>query len=139
MSKKLYSAEEVADKLGLHVRTVRGYVRDGRLKAVRIGKQYRIAQEDLEELLGAPVTEEPPVRRTRHAEVSSVVEIDAVDPHLAGRVSTLLMAAGAVPGEQPLKVQTAYDEERARLKVILLGSLSDTAKLLESVEGLVES
>jgi excisionase family DNA binding protein len=30
----------------LHVRTVRKYVRDGRLKAVRIGKQYRIARDD---------------------------------------------------------------------------------------------
>lgn len=137
MSKKLYSAEEVADKLGLHVRTVRGYVRDGRLKAVRIGKQYRIAQEDLEELLGAPVAEGAPVRRTRHVDVSSIVEIDAVDPATAGRVSTLLMAASAVPGEEPLKIQTAYDEERARLKVIVLGGLLDTARLLEQVEAVL--
>ena len=43
VSQEMYSVEQVADLLGLHVRTVRGYVRDGRLKAVRIGKQYRIA------------------------------------------------------------------------------------------------
>ena len=43
----LYSVEQVAAQLGLHVRTVRNYVRDGRLKAVRIGKQYRIAREHL--------------------------------------------------------------------------------------------
>ena len=56
----LYSVEQVAAQLGLHVRTVRNYVRDGRLKGVRIGKQYRIAREDLEALTGhrpaAPVT-----------------------------------------------------------------------------------
>ncbi len=54
MAARMYSVEEVAARLGLHVRTVRNYVRDGRLKAVRIGKQYRIAAADLEELTGRP-------------------------------------------------------------------------------------
>ena len=44
--------EQVAERLGLHVKTVRGYVREGRLKAVRIGKQYRISRQDLEALTG---------------------------------------------------------------------------------------
>jgi excisionase family DNA binding protein len=48
----LYSVEQVADRLGLHVRTVRNYVREGRLKAVRIGKQYRIAADDLAAMTG---------------------------------------------------------------------------------------
>ena len=52
MSQELYSVEQVADLLNLHVRTVRNYVREGRLKAVRIGKQYRIAREDLEAMTG---------------------------------------------------------------------------------------
>ncbi len=52
MTQELYSVEQVAERLGLHVRTVRNYVRDGRLKAVRIGKQYRIAREDLDALTG---------------------------------------------------------------------------------------
>ncbi|TNC22610.1 helix-turn-helix domain-containing protein [Amycolatopsis alkalitolerans] len=139
MTKKLYSVDEVATQLGLHVRTVRGYVRDGRLKAVRIGKQYRIAHEDLEALLGTPVPEAPEVKRQRRADVSSIVEIDAVSPETASRVSTLLMAASARQGAEPLRVETAYDEERGRMKVIVLGGLSDTARLLEYVEAVVSS
>jgi len=54
MPQDLYSVERVADLLNLHVRTVRNYVREGRLKAVRIGKQYRIAREDLEAMTGRP-------------------------------------------------------------------------------------
>jgi excisionase family DNA binding protein len=50
----MYSVEQVAERLGLHVRTVRSYVREGRLKAVRIGKQYRIAGEDLATMTGRP-------------------------------------------------------------------------------------
>lgn len=139
MSKRLYSVEEVATRLGLHVRTVRGYVRDGRLKAVRIGKQYRIAQEDLEALLGSPVTDEPQVRRDRHVDVSSIVEIDAVDPATVDRVRTLLMAASARQGDEPLRIETAYDERRGRLKVVILGGLADTARLLDYVQGVLGS
>ncbi|MEU8263779.1 helix-turn-helix domain-containing protein [Micromonospora sp. NPDC048999] len=43
MERQLYrSLDQVAGLLGLHVRTVRGYVRDGRLRAARVGRQYRI-------------------------------------------------------------------------------------------------
>lgn len=141
MSDRLYSVEEVAEHLGLHVRTIRNYVRDGRLKAVRIGKQYRIRHEDLEALTGGPVPAPPSemVRRHRHTEVSSIVEADAVSRETADRVTTMLTAAaaGREPGGQPLRVTTAYDEERARLKVVVLGGLAETARMLEYMEGVL--
>jgi excisionase family DNA binding protein len=138
MTKQLYSAEEVAEQLGLHVRTVRGYLRDGRLRAVRIGKQYRITRADLEEFIGAPVVDPPEVGRHRHVDVSTIVEIDAVSPETAHRVSTLLTAVRTHPADQPLHVKTAYDEERARMKVIVLGGLADTRQLLEYVQAVLE-
>jgi excisionase family DNA binding protein len=139
MTKALYSAEEVAERLGLHVRTVRGYVRDGRLRATRIGKQYRIARADLETFLGSPVTDPPEVRRHRHVDVSSIVEIDAVDPETAHRVSTLLTAVRTHASEQPLRVQTVYDEERAHMKVIIIGGLADARHVLEYLQAVLES
>jgi excisionase family DNA binding protein len=143
VEQRLYSVDQVAERLGLHVRTVRNYVRDGRLKAVRIGKQYRIAHEDLEAFTGLPVTPPPhaSAKRHRHAEVSSIVEIDAVSAETAGRVATLLMGSAAGRGfaERPLRIETAYDEERARLKVIVLGGLGDTARLLEHIEAVLET
>src|SRR6478672_7752117 len=120
MPDELLSVEQVAERLGLHVRTVRNYVRDGRLKAVRIGKQYRIARTDLEAFTGGgtPSVAET-TRRSRQVEVSSVVQIDAIDQHTAGRLSTLLTASVAGrSGGQQLRIQTIYDEERASMKVI---------------------
>ncbi|MGW5051723.1 helix-turn-helix domain-containing protein [Actinokineospora sp. NPDC004072] len=139
MGKELYSTEEVAEQLGLHVRTVRGYVREGRLKAVRIGKQYRITRADLEAFVGAPVADPPEVRRHRHVDVSTVVEIDAVSPETAHRVSTLLTAVRTHPADQPLRVETAYDEERARMKVVVLGGLADTRHILDYLQGVLDS
>ena len=136
MSQELYSVEQVAERLGLHVRTVRNYVRDGRLKAVRIGKQYRIAREHLEALTGqpaAPGIESSPPRR--HVEVSSIVQIEAISFEAASRVTnTLLAAAKSRPEvDDPLRVDTIYDQERARLKVILSGSIGTTTALLKFI------
>jgi len=142
MPEQLYSVEQVAERLGLHVRTVRNYVRDGKLPAVRIGKQYRITQADLETFTGSPVA--APLRETvarhRHTDVSSIVEIDAVDRDTAHRLTTLLMGAGAARGAGPrLRVETQYDEERARMKVIVLGGLADTARRFDYMEGVLDA
>lgn len=141
MSDRLYSVEQVAERLGLHVRTVRNYVRDGRLNAVRIGKQYRISQSDLEAFTGQPVvaTARESAGRHRHVEVSSIVDIEAIDAATADRVISLLMGAVAHrrADDAPLRIETGYDAERARLKVIILGGPGETARLLEFVEGVL--
>jgi excisionase family DNA binding protein len=131
---ELYSVDQVAARLGLHVRTVRNYVRDGRLKAVRIGKQYRIAREDLEALTGHPAAASgsPSEPAPCHVEVSSIVQIEAISFDTAGRVANALTAAakGRPEADEPLRIDTIYDQERARLKVILIGSIATTASLL---------
>lgn len=141
MTERFYSVEQVAEHLGLHVRTIRNYVRDGRLTAVRIGKQYRIAHEDLEAFTGRPVPAPlgDTAGRKRHTEVSSIVEIDAISAEKADRLTTLLMgsAVNRRPGDQPMRIETAYDEERARMKVIVLGGLADTARLFDYMEGML--
>ena len=53
MSPHLYTVDQVAERLNLHAKTVRRYIRDGRLKAKRIGKEYRVARSDLDEFAGA--------------------------------------------------------------------------------------
>jgi excisionase family DNA binding protein len=143
MTQDLYTVDAVASLLGLHVKTVRHYVRDGKLKAVRIGKQYRIARQDLEALTGQPAAalEGPPVRRTRHIEVSSVVDIDAIDKDTAMRLTSYVTAAvkGRPADDAPVRIDTIYDEVRARLKVIVTGSIDTTRTLLGAIKGLAES
>jgi excisionase family DNA binding protein len=140
---ELYSAEQVAARLGLHVKTVRHYVREGRLKAVRIGKQYRIAGEDLAALTGGgvPATPREDAHRARHVEVSSTIAVDAISRQDADRVMSLVMAAvnGRREDDAPLRVQTVYDEVRARLRIMLLGGAQTSAELLRLVSALLEA
>jgi len=145
MAQDLYSVEQVAGLLGLHVRTVRNYVREGRLKAVRIGKQYRISREDLETFTGRPVEGTPreTARRNRHVEASSIVEIDAIDRELTYRITTFLTAVSSGRHKdgvaaQPLRIDTIYDEERARLKLIITGDLTTTRDILGFIQSMME-
>jgi excisionase family DNA binding protein len=130
----LYSVEQVADRLGLHVKTVRGYVREGRLKAVRIGKQYRISREDLEAMTGRPEPPPEPVRRERHVEVSSIVEIDAISPETANRLTTSLMG-----GAKGIRIETIYNAERGHMKIILVGSMDSNAAYFKLIDLILES
>ncbi len=43
----LLTPEQVAGILQVHVLTVYGYIRRGKLEAVRLGRSYRIIPEDL--------------------------------------------------------------------------------------------
>ncbi|MFD6452997.1 helix-turn-helix domain-containing protein [Nocardia sp. NPDC055165] len=140
MTDRLYSVEQVAELLGLHVRTVRSYVREGKLPAVRIGKQYRITHEDLETFTGLPITT-PQTTPRRHAESSCIVEIDDIDRATVDRITTLLTATAGTRGGggQRMRVETSYDPARRRLKVILLGSLVDSSRLLDYLDGILRS
>ncbi|WBC15983.1 helix-turn-helix domain-containing protein [Micromonospora sp. WMMA1998] len=135
MGNDMYSVEQVAELLGLHVRTVRGYIRAGRLRAVRIGKQYRIARADLDTLTGRPASPAP----SATAEVSSIVQLDGVDRAAADRLATLVLAGVNThhDPDRPLRVQTVHDEERHRMKIVILGDVAATADLLRLVDAVL--
>jgi hypothetical protein len=122
---------------------VRNYVREGRLKAVKTGKQYRIAGEDLAAMTGRPAAEfeREPVRRHRHIDVTSIVEIDAISPETVSRLSNLLMGAANARGgsQDPLRIETVYDAERARLKIILVGSMDTNSSLFKAIRTVLEA
>lgn len=143
MAEQLFSAEEAAQILGLQVRTVRNYVREGRLPGVRIGKQYRIARADLDAFTSGAAGREhvpatigrpsPGAAATTAAEVSSVVQLDGVGPTARDRLERTLMAAAiAASGQagQQLRVEPLYEEDRGRLRVVIVGPLDEVADLL---------
>lgn len=148
MSEQLYSAEEAAQILGLQVRTVRNYVREGRLPGVRIGKQYRIARADLEVFTAgfgpgdgaAGPLDAQPARADASgaaAEVSSVVQLDGIAASASERLQRTLTAAtvaAAGQGATVLRLEPIYDEDRRRLKLIIVGPLSEVADLLRIVD-----
>lgn len=50
---KLYTASELADKLGVHAETVKKWHREGKLRAVKIGERWlRFPSSEIDRILG---------------------------------------------------------------------------------------
>ena len=154
MVQQLLSAQQAAEILGLQVRTVRQYVRQGRLPGVRIGKQYRIARSDLEAFgAGAPELGDPaqPAPRQPAAEpaiptveAAAVVHVRNLMPEARASLErTLAAAAVAQPGEQagpaPLRVEPLYDGTRSLMTIVIVGSAPQTAQLLQIIDAVTRS
>jgi excisionase family DNA binding protein len=57
MTETFLTVAEVADLLRLNPQTVRNYIDQGSLSAVRVGRRVRIRQSDLDRILGTPAGE----------------------------------------------------------------------------------
>jgi len=141
MSTQLYTADEVAGLLNLHVKTIRRYVRDGRLKARRIGKEYRIARADLDDFAGETRPDDTQVPRTRHVIASTIVDVDVISPDESHRITTMIMASlNSRKGEADFpRVDTIYDPEQAKLRVTITASPVLTCELLRMINALLET
>ena len=139
-SKQLFTVDEVAERLNLHVKTVRRFIREGRLPAKRIGKEYRITRSALDEFAGTTETPDTPARvataRTRQVLVSSIVDVDAIGPEDSQRITTLVMAGlNARRGEPdfPPRVDSLYDADRGRLRIMITASPTLTCDLVRTI------
>lgn len=50
MEDRFYTIDEVAELLGLSSQTIRKLVKEGRIKAIRLGHAYRIPMESIQYL-----------------------------------------------------------------------------------------
>lgn len=136
MSSPFLTAEEAAKLLGLHPKTVRRMIREGRLRATRIGKSYRILESDLAQFTGAARESRSPAAR-----VTSVVDVEDVDQPTAERVARYLPAAlnnrEARPDRMTLGV--IYDPERRHLKISLAGAPSRVAAMYALIDLALEA
>lgn len=145
MTEQWMSVEEVARALDLQPRTVRNYIRDGRLPAVRIGKQYRIAAADFAAMTGtapaspavaAATTQELDPERSLASDATSVVWITGLAARDLDRLTTLFTAAGASPGTDVRVVQ--FPGER-RLKLLVIGPVGPVASFLAYVQAILDT
>jgi excisionase family DNA binding protein len=140
---QLFKVEDVAKRLNLHVKTVRRFIREGRLPAKRIGKEYRITRSALEEFSGAPLDAPtaPMSSRIRQVLVSSIVDVDAISPEDAQRITTLIMSSlNARRGEPDFpRVDSLYDADRGRLRVMITANPTLACDVVRMIAALAEA
>jgi excisionase family DNA binding protein len=133
MSDILVTVEQAAEQLKLHPKTVIRYIRSGRLPAKRIGKSYRIERAKLDAFAGVASGATDAASDVR---TTCIVDIPRMTPEGAQRIATFLGSA-AMTGDgktSPLQINTVFDPLAKTLKVVVIGSPSDAARLLEMLQ-----
>lgn len=141
--KEYYSTDEVAARLGLHVRTIRRFIREDRLKATQVGKQYRIAESDLRQLLGSnpEKAQAGSQNRRRRIITSTTVDIDAIDHAEQERLVNLLIGAFQALNDQQnnRRFDSIYYAEEERLRLLVNADLDITNAVLGMIRGMLEA
>lgn len=137
MSEDLYTVEQFAERLQLHPKTVLRFIREGRLRAAKVGKSYRILRSDLEAMTGV-LRQDPAGPSLR---VTSIVDLSDVSPDLAQRLARQIPSArtSQEAHPDPMSLDVVYDPARRHLKVVIVGSAADTATMLKMVQVLAEA
>lgn len=136
----LYTAEDVAARLNLHVKTIRRFIREGKLPAKRIGKQYRITRSALDEFAGTSHADEAIVPLTRRIIVSSIVDVDAIGPEESDRITALITAglnARRGAGDSP-RVDSFYDANANRLRLMITANPALACDLVRIINTLAD-
>jgi excisionase family DNA binding protein len=153
MSEEVYTVEQFAERLKLHPKTVLRFIKDGRLRAVKVGKSYRILRTEMEAMTtgfspedfrGAAAVAyraalEKRIART-DARVTSIIDLPDIAPDVAERMARMLPAArtGQTAHADAMTIEVIYDPPRRHLKVLIVGSPADTAAMLKMVDVLAE-
>lgn len=59
LSKPFLTTHEIAELLKVREPTVRGWIHDGQLRAIKLGREFRVAVKDLEAFVNAHATRPP--------------------------------------------------------------------------------
>ena len=128
---ELCTVDFAAERLKLHPKTVLRFIHEGRLKANRIGKAYRIRRADIEALAGLPP---PAPQPAGDAWVTCIVDMPGVGPALAQKwARTLPAVLQGRDGGPPLRADVIYEPERSHLKIIVVGAPDDTVEVMSVI------
>ena len=142
MTKDYYTVEQIADMLDIHPKTIQRYIREGRLKAAKVGRSWRVNGHDLSLFVegtkpAAPGLEIP---MDPHVIASSVIDIQSVDKDNAIRImNTLTAALTTKPTEYgQSSLQCQYIQWEAMVRVTLWGDIRFMAVMMDTIIALTE-
>ena len=141
---KMYSVQQVAKLLDLHPKTVRRFIREGVLKAHKIGREWRVQQVDLAAYAHAELANIPPepVSTTPlndRVRFSAAIELEESRSDEVTRISNTLVAMlnGKDPAWGPASYELTYHPEHHKARFVVYGTpafLRATLELLANLQ-----
>ncbi|MFW6263134.1 MAG: helix-turn-helix domain-containing protein [Thermotogota bacterium] len=147
MYREYYTVKQIAHLLELHEKTVQRYIREGKIKAQKVGKSWRISKDNLDDFTGKTEEEQDETRKKNNdmgirprAMVSTVVDIDECEREEAIRISNTLTA---ILNSRNFEfgnstMHTQYIEQEKKLRLMLWGHLEFMENIIASISALVD-
>lgn len=151
MEQKFYTTDQIAEILGMHHRTIRKFITEGKLRANKVGKQWRISGHDLSTFIeGNNVcvnnknegiefsTNNIDTIKNNKINVSTVVDINDINSDEYKNISNMLLAL-INSKDNNMKNSTMnikYYKDENNLKIMLWGSINFIKEMLDFIETL---
>jgi excisionase family DNA binding protein len=158
MNNEFYTVDKIAEILGMHHKTIRKFITEGKLAASKVGKQWRISGHDLSVFMeknNVNINENKvsgeynidfvtngEVEQTAQEKVnvSTVIDINDVAKEQYFRISNTLIAVMNCKDSSMVRstINMKYDEKENRLRVLLWGNVKFIEEMLSTISMLVE-
>ncbi len=148
MDEKYFTVEEIATLLNMHAKTIQRYIREGKLRASKVGKSWRVTGHDLSVFAegedNRPDSPEGDGLDGKSADgrirISSVIDIDVDRKDSAMRiVNTITAALNAKPPEYGNSTMSAqFIEAEMKVRIMLWGDLRVTRSILDFLSELTD-
>jgi excisionase family DNA binding protein len=148
MINDIFTVDQVAEILHLHPKTVRGFIREGKLMAKKIGKVWRIQKHDVDafagtagDLTGSNVVQadgktEMGVKATRgKIQVTAIIDFFVGSRDEADRISASIMASTKSKDSSfgDVRIDYIFYETEAKARFIVFGGAGFTSELLRMI------
>lgn len=138
-----YTVEQIADMLSIHPKTIQRYIREGKLRATKVGKAWRVTGHDLSVFAESSGNEGPGAKNLspRNIIASSVIDIATDGKEDAIRLmNTLTAALNAKPSEfGQSSMQSQYIERENMVRVTLWGDIRLMAIMMDTIVSLTKN
>jgi len=142
MNDIFYNVEQISQMLNIHPKTVQRYIREGRLRAAKIGKSWRVTGHDLSMFIeGSNLSsgQKPGTGASEErVKASSVIDIDVDNKDEAIRIINTLTAAMNVkpPEYGHSSMHAQFLETEYKVRVTLWGNIKLMSVIINAIEAL---
>lgn len=139
MKESYYTVEQISELLHMHVKTVQRYIREGKLRAVKLGKSWRVSGHDLS-VFTEGAAEKPKTMPEPQIKASCVIDIDVNSRDEAIRIVNALTAGmnSKPPEYGQSSMHAQFIEPEFKVRVMLWGGIKFVAAILSAVEALTD-
>jgi len=144
MFEKFYTVEEISKMLSIHAKTIQKYIREGKLRATKLGKSWRISGHDLSIFMENNSTLSTDLSECKSKQIrttaSSVIDIEMQSEDDAIRISNSLSAAmNILPSEYgKASMQSQYLKSESKVRITLWGNIKFMSAILAAIDAFTD-